>query len=266
MSALVLLYHAVTDTPLAPLRRWTVPPSVFQAHAELVRASGRPVLSFEELARTRVAGSEPDNAIVITFDDGYADALTAATILHRLGLAATLFVTTGVIGRRGMLSASDLGRLTVAGWDLGSHGVTHRRLDELAPTLVADELVQSRNSLAGWTGKQPFGYAYPHGKCTSALFDRVAAAGYGAAAAVRNSLSAADDNLFAIARMDITCTVDAAGFQMILDGTCLKVSAFTDGWATRASRAYRRTLLGLRGYAQDDLSAVLAAAHTRSSL
>lgn len=52
----------------------------------------------EAVARLR-RGGLPARAMAITFDDGYADnATVAAPILKRLGLTATFFVTTGVLG------------------------------------------------------------------------------------------------------------------------------------------------------------------------
>lgn len=45
------------------------------------------------------AGRIPSRALAITFDDGYADnEEVAAPILHRLGLSATFFVSTGFLG------------------------------------------------------------------------------------------------------------------------------------------------------------------------
>ena len=52
----------------------------------------------EAVVRLR-AGALPARALAITFDDGYADnATVAAPLLRRLGLTATFFVTTGVLG------------------------------------------------------------------------------------------------------------------------------------------------------------------------
>jgi peptidoglycan/xylan/chitin deacetylase (PgdA/CDA1 family) len=49
-------------------------------------------------------GKIADNAVVLTFDDGYRDNYDHAfPVLRRLGLPATVFLTTGLVGTRGML-------------------------------------------------------------------------------------------------------------------------------------------------------------------
>lgn len=56
------------------------------------------VLPMEDAVAGLRSGRLPARALVITFDDGYADNLTVATpILKRLGLPATFFVATGFV-------------------------------------------------------------------------------------------------------------------------------------------------------------------------
>jgi peptidoglycan/xylan/chitin deacetylase (PgdA/CDA1 family) len=59
------------------------------------------VIGFEDLARAEDAGRPwPERGVVITFDDGYRDNYTHAyPILRELNLPATIFLTTGHIGR-----------------------------------------------------------------------------------------------------------------------------------------------------------------------
>ena len=92
----VLTYHRVNkdaDPFLA-----AVPTDVFEAHMAYV-ASTHTVLPVEELVERAARRRLPRNALAITFDDGYRDTLTeAAPVLRRLGLPATVFLTTGLVG------------------------------------------------------------------------------------------------------------------------------------------------------------------------
>jgi peptidoglycan/xylan/chitin deacetylase (PgdA/CDA1 family) len=92
----ILTYHRVNDDgdPFFP----SLPTAVFTEHMSYVAATHQ-VRPVEELALRAQAGTLPPSALAITFDDGYRDTLThAAPVLVRLGLPATVFLTTGLIG------------------------------------------------------------------------------------------------------------------------------------------------------------------------
>jgi peptidoglycan/xylan/chitin deacetylase (PgdA/CDA1 family) len=55
------------------------------------------VLSVTELSGAIEVGRLPRRAVVLTFDDGYADNLLAKSLLEKRGLAATLFLSTGAL-------------------------------------------------------------------------------------------------------------------------------------------------------------------------
>ena len=56
------------------------------------------VLPLDEAVRRMRAGTLPERALAVTFDDGYADNLQVAMpILNRLGLPATFFIATGFL-------------------------------------------------------------------------------------------------------------------------------------------------------------------------
>ena len=92
---LVLLYHRVTSLPSDP-EMLAVTPENFRAQLRYLKEHC-PVLRFEE-----EWGAAPKPAVVITFDDGYADNLREVVpILEELALPATFFITTGTIGNSG---------------------------------------------------------------------------------------------------------------------------------------------------------------------
>jgi peptidoglycan/xylan/chitin deacetylase (PgdA/CDA1 family) len=93
----VLLYHRISDHFRDPYRL-NVSPANFAEHLEVLRKRTTPV-TLDALVRGEVRSKGPRTAVAITFDDGYADNLFAATpLLERAEIPATVFVTTGTPG------------------------------------------------------------------------------------------------------------------------------------------------------------------------
>jgi peptidoglycan/xylan/chitin deacetylase (PgdA/CDA1 family) len=87
----ILLYHRVASPPIDPLLL-CVSPEHFEQHLAILRKEYHP-LGLEELAAACAAGTVPDRAVAVTFDDGYADnAAAAAPLLRTVGQRATVFV------------------------------------------------------------------------------------------------------------------------------------------------------------------------------
>ena len=95
---LILLYHRVAVVPTDP---WTlcVRPRHFAEQLEVLRERCRP-MSFEDADAALARGELPPKAVVVTFDDGYADNLhNAKPLLERYGIPATFFLATEYIGQ-----------------------------------------------------------------------------------------------------------------------------------------------------------------------
>jgi len=108
--AMVLAYHRVADLDGDP-QQLAVSPEHFAEHVEVLRRYG-PILSIRDLADALTRRELPRRAVAITFDDGYADSLHhAKPVLQRAGAAATVFVATGMIGRRREFWWDELERL-----------------------------------------------------------------------------------------------------------------------------------------------------------
>lgn len=98
----ILGYHQVYTPPfLAETMGWRMTPEIFREQIEYV-ARNHTILSSSELEEF-VNGNRPfpQNALVLTFDDGYRDVHDVALpILQKLGLPATVFITTGSVDRQ----------------------------------------------------------------------------------------------------------------------------------------------------------------------
>ena len=72
-GAIILCYHRIADLPNSPRRLW-VSPHRCAEQLEVLTQKFMPI-SLSELVNGLLEGQVPDRAVVVTFDDGYADNL-----------------------------------------------------------------------------------------------------------------------------------------------------------------------------------------------
>lgn len=100
--AIVLRYHAITEDArevLYAAPEICMPVGAFRLQMAYVRRAYR-VVSMDTLVEALARGGPlPPRALVVTFDDGYADNhRLALPVLRQLGLTATVYLATGSIG------------------------------------------------------------------------------------------------------------------------------------------------------------------------
>ncbi len=108
-GALILHYHRVADLQDDPFRL-AVSPGHVDEQFEVLRRQTHP-FTLVELTRRVRADKLPPRAVVITFDDGYADNLyQARPLLDRHELPATVFVASGYLDQQAEFWWDDLER------------------------------------------------------------------------------------------------------------------------------------------------------------
>ena len=106
------MYHRIAHAAVDPWEL-AVDPDRFEQHLDVLRRTRTP-MSLEEFIRRLDAGSLPADAVVVTFDDGYADNLfNAKPRLISADIPATVFLSTGYLGRPGEYWWDELARLTL---------------------------------------------------------------------------------------------------------------------------------------------------------
>lgn len=259
----ILLYHSVQPAPPPRFAPWAVSPARFAEHLDELARLQLVALDVAQLLALRAQRRHlPPNAVVITFDDGLADfAQHAWPALAARGLPATLYVTAGLLGAssqwlRGqgagalpMLDAGALCELAADGVHIGAHSLTHPQLDLLGTDDARREIAGSKERLEQVLGAEVDSFAYPHGYHNRVVKQLVIEAGYGSAAAVRNALSHAQDDRFALARYTVMGNCSAAALGEVLAGRSVPRAAGARRLRAGAWRAVRkaRATLGSGG-------------------
>lgn len=197
-DVLVLCYHGVSED--WPDQIATTPERLERQVAGLLRRGYRPATF-----RDAVLDPPAPRTLAVTFDDAYRSVLEIALpVLATVGAPASVYAPTSFVGTGRPMSWpgieqwrggphehelvpmdwSQLGELAQAGWEVGSHSVTHPKLTRVDPERLGSELRESRAEIEARLGARCDTLAYPFGDVNAAVIDAAAAAGYVAAGAV----------------------------------------------------------------------------------
>lgn len=191
---LVLGYHAVSQTWQTQL---AIPETVLRSQLEYLSTRGYVGLRLSDAERRRREGSLPRRSLVVTFDDGYASTMKAAPILARFGFPGTVFLVTDFVDSGRPLSWSgieelrrpgddhelvpltwaDAEELAAAGWEIGSHTVSHPLLTQVDDDRLLLELEGSRGTIERRLGSCT-SLAYPYGLADERVAAAAERAGY----------------------------------------------------------------------------------------
>jgi peptidoglycan/xylan/chitin deacetylase (PgdA/CDA1 family) len=248
----ILAYHSISNDPPAWIRSFSVAPETFARQLELISEIGATTLTVSAFAHAVGSGSElPERPVLVTFDDGFADFQgEAMPVVHAMGMAATLYVTTGFLNGREhtipfrppgpWLDSAALVALRDQGVEIGAHSKSHPHLDTLPTEAARDEIGSSKDILEQVLQDPVRSFAYPHGFASRSVRRLVAESGYESACACKNALSSTADDRLALARLLLRATTSPATFAAWLDGRGARVAPFREPVRTRAWRSYRR--------------------------
>jgi peptidoglycan/xylan/chitin deacetylase (PgdA/CDA1 family) len=150
-----------------------------------------------------VTSPQAPKALAITFDDAYRSVIELALpILSQAGFPATVFAPTDFVGTEEPMawpgidqwlesehreelvpmSWEELDRLAQAGWEIGSHTLTHPRLPAVDQATLDAEVGESRREIERRLGRPCHSLSYPYGDHDGRVVEAAGRAGYAAAA------------------------------------------------------------------------------------
>lgn len=234
----ILCYHGVTEratrSPQDPhglhVRR-----DRFAAQLDYLRRNYHIVSLREYLAARSERRSLPPYSLVLTFDDGYRNFMTAAAAeLARRQMPATVYLITERMrpdqtGARsdGWIESDDTLCLS---WnevqalaqqydvEFGSHTCTHSRLTTLAAEDAARELRESQAAIAGHLDQPAISFAYPYGDYSADVSARARECGYSCALTTDEGVNDLETDEFALRRTLIGDDDDKTGFAVRVSG------------------------------------------------
>jgi len=224
----ILMYHAIATETERP-SRFKVTQRAFERQMRKV-AKRRRALRLDDLVALRQTHRlPPPGAVVITFDDGFAEIRShAAAALDELGLPATFFVATERVGAgrtwagdgelhgRALVAWDDVDELHQLGFEIGAHTRTHPNLRNLDPEQVEAEVAGSRADLTERLGSPPQAFAYPYGKWSDVAAGAAQRAGFSSAVTVRTGRNCAATPLHLLRRTEIRGTDSRLRFALAL--------------------------------------------------
>lgn len=210
----ILMYHAIGAAPPdAAMPELFVPQAEFAEQLEWLANRGYHAVTMGQLFEAWQQGTPiPPKPVVLSFDDGLRSQYVGALpLLRERGWPGVLNLKLESL-EQGELSAAMVREMLAAGWELGSHTLTHPDLAELSGGALEAEVADSRERLAERFGVPVDFFCYPGGSYDDEVLAAVKAAGYAGATTTREGL-ADPETPYELARIRIGPGDGAAGLK-----------------------------------------------------
>ncbi len=186
----VLCYHRVLPERAGSRRQpeYSVTPKQFEAQMSLLAAEGFCSLSLEEYSEAARGLRElPDRAVLVTFDDGFADNYSVAwPVAEKFGVKLNLFICTGLLEAEAVeafardsppagmsraafpqlwepLSWAQVGEMCAGGAGIGFHSHGHRNMGRMTSAEIAEDAATGIAVFKQRLGREPRFFAFPFG-------------------------------------------------------------------------------------------------------
>jgi peptidoglycan/xylan/chitin deacetylase (PgdA/CDA1 family) len=212
----IILYHRIDISPINS--QYYVPPQKFEEEMKLLHDWGYTTITTELLIKAITEGADlPPRPLIITFDDGHLNNYTTAfPIMQKYGFTGILYLVANYLGADQYMNAEQIKEMAAAGWEVGSHSISHLDLTTLDPERQRHEIVDSREILEAKLGIPVLTFSYPFGMSNPGIIDYTHFAGYIAGMSLGFTHDQGTSNLYTLQRRDIKGTYDVKQFAAFL--------------------------------------------------
>ena len=204
------MYHRIDDpSPGADaLRRdLSVSRKNFRAQLRYLKQEGYEAITLNDLALHLTMGKPlPAKPIILTFDDGYADAYSHAfPLLQRFGFVGTFFLVTAPIDAQNadFLSWDQVQEMHTAGMKFEPHSYDHPDLRNRGYRYIVYQVLGPKEAIEARTGERCRFFAYPSGRYDQFVIDVLRSANYWGGVLTEQGDMHTTDGLFTLRRVRI---------------------------------------------------------------
>ncbi len=226
----VLMYHRVVEghTPLPDEREFCIEAKIFRNHLRILEKMGFTTITFEDYHLYQEGKLNlPKKPIILTFDDGYRDTYEIAyPLLKEFGMRAVVFVLGDPNVRMNdwdsgyeitpapLMTPAQIFELHAAGFEIGSHSLTHPRLTQIPREQAWEEVMRSRMLLEILINAPVRTFSYPYGLVDDTARRLVREAGYLFGCGVYSGPASFGADLFDIRRISPSVDILPLGFWL----------------------------------------------------
>jgi peptidoglycan/xylan/chitin deacetylase (PgdA/CDA1 family) len=223
---LFLMYHEI-ESPGRPLSntdpgyvRYVVKEPEFSRQLQAMRSAGSRGVTVSEALASLPSGSH--DCVALTFDDGSeTDLLTAAPMLRDASFNATFFIVAGLVGTPNFLDQKQLRELHNAGFEIGSHSMTHRHLSDLPDGELWEELESSKDRLEQIIAAPIVHLSCPNGRWSLRVAQVARELGYQTISTSRVDWNCSNTDPSNLARLAVMRDTSIEEFSDIIEGAGL---------------------------------------------
>ena len=220
----ILMYHYISELPSdADVYRLdlTVIPAHFEEQLQYLQAQGYQSVTLTDIYDALTMGKPlPEKPIVLTFDDGYKDALTGALLLlQQYGFVGEFFMlaTPSHYEAPQYLTWDDARVMAEAGMSVQAHGRDHYDLTNRSYEFLVYQILGAREAVEAHTGRPVRFFCYPSGRYDAATIAIVEAAGYWGAVTTAWGTDLRLDNRFTWPRIRVKGHWSVENFANVLE-------------------------------------------------
>lgn len=203
----ILMYHYVEyvkDMGDKKRQLMNIEPHIFEQHLKDLASAGYQTLLVRDMPRILTRKADVCiKAVVISFDDGYADFYTDVfPLLKKYHVKATVYIIADYIGKPGFLTEAQIKEMLADGLvEIGSHTLDHYYLKRAVLAEQKRQILESKKLLEQKFKVHISTFAYPFGAFDDHTVNYVKEASYSAAVTVEPGAHISAEDIYTLPRI-----------------------------------------------------------------